>query len=132
MKSENYVSRDLFYKQSQAFFAEGLLKELYSSDKISICNASNAFYLVFNYTITKSGPIGVVIEPKYIEPLMKNDNLFNELYNVMGAENFEKNCGFLNKKTFEYLKQEKRQTDLTGPYVDLEYEKSLTENLKSR
>ena len=132
MKNKNYISKEMFYKMSQVFFEEGLLNEIYSSDKICICNAANAGYIVFNYTISKLGPIGVVVETKYIEALIENDNLFNELCNLYSRKEFEKKCKILETKFYNSLKQIKHQTDILGPYVDLEYEKSITGNSKSR
>ena len=132
MKNRNYISKDMFYKMSQVFFEEGLLKEIYNSDKITICNVCNAFYMVFNYTITESGPIGIVLETNYMEPLLEDEGLFNQLYNYFGDKEFERRCRSLNKQVYEYFKKLKKETELKGPYINLEYEKQLIENKKSR
>ena len=56
----------------------------------------------------------------------ENDSLFFEFCRAMGSKKLKESCAFLNEKTYEYLKQVKTETDVKGPYIDLEYEKSLT------
>lgn len=132
MNNKIYINKEDFYNRTRIFFEEGLMNEIYSSEKISICNVANALYLVFNYTVSNLGAIGIHLEPKYIEGMINDNDLFYDLCNSLGKEKLSNESFCMDYKMFNYLKSVKEKTDLLGPYVNLEYEKSITGNLKSR
>lgn len=129
---ETYICKEDFYCQAKSFFEDGLLREIYSSDKISVCNVANAFYTMFNYSVSEMGVIGVHLEPKYLEGIMKNNDLFYLICKSLGRSGLQKYSFCFDKQAYNYLKTVKQQIDILGPAVDLEYEKKLLEEFKKQ
>ena len=43
-------NKEKFYRLTKDYFEAGIIREIYQSDKISVCNLCNTTYAVFNYS----------------------------------------------------------------------------------
>ena len=67
------MKKEKFYEKTKLYFEEGLFKEIYSSDQISICNVSNAEYLAFIYDLFEDDlEIGICIKPDIILKIVED------------------------------------------------------------
>jgi ABC-type uncharacterized transport system substrate-binding protein len=69
------TNRLRFYQEVQKFFDIGLLKEIYKSDMVSICNLTNSFYLVFHFAFDSDGTFfGVITESTTAKNIVQDNN----------------------------------------------------------
>ncbi len=118
-----------FQLSLQKFFDAGVLKEIYSSDKISICNVSNCCYGVFEYELSNqmNSPLAFSMESCYIEAIMEDNERFYKWLASLSEQDKNRRLISCNEKTFQSMLKKKQQTDITGPLVPLEYEQELIE-----
>lgn len=121
--------RENFYLKSDKFFKEGLFNEISSNEKFSLCNIANSCYGAFDFNVCNElkEPLGYLIEPKYLEAIMKDSNNLYVLLDSLSQEerkNLMINC---NEQVYNMMKEMKKNTDINGPAISLEYEKMLIE-----
>ena len=83
----NYKQR--FYEISKPFFEEGLLKEIYSNDKVSICNLVNHRYVIFFYEMLKQGQKdfpGIMFKGHRLEATVDDPKYLLECYRMSSKE----------------------------------------------
>lgn len=133
MSSENH-NKEIFYKDSMAFFEAGLLKEIYSSDELCICNIANQCYGVFPYVKTPSGQSCLLIIPKHVKEIIENPSFLTMLVNSLDHKTLVSRSIALNNKTFKLMEEMKKRNDINGPTkdIDFEMEEELMAKNKSR
>lgn len=128
------MKKEKFYEKTKLYFEEGLFKEIYSSDEISICNVCNTEYLVFIYDLFNDGlEIGICIKQDIIPKIIEDNYLINKIYLSSSAEEKSK-CTIDIKQNYQLMKNLKQQTDVLGPSknINLALEQELMSKNKNR
>ncbi len=110
-----------FRAQSKRFFDAGLLREIYCSDKLCICNMANQCYCVMNFIKTRQGVAGLLISAQEAEKLAQDEGFMRSLLN-MGKERFLERSFCLDDKRFEIMMKFKMRNDAQGPTPDIDPE----------
>ena len=115
------------------FFDEGLVKQIYFNDKISICNVANCCYVIFEKGVIELSeiPFGVIMEQKYLESIMQDNSRFYNWASKISKKELDERIVFFNDKTFELMKKEKLQNEINGSKVNLDYEQELINQFSS-
>ena len=123
------LNDEKFYISMKKFFDAGVLKEIYSSNDLSICNISNCCYAAFDYDMCSQTkvPFGIVLEPKYLNSIMEDNNRFYNWLNTISKEEQQKLMIHCDERNFNIMLQEKQKTDKNGSIISLEYEQELIE-----
>ena len=127
-KVDNAMKEE-FYLKVEKYFENGLLREIYASDRISVCNAVNNCYIIFDYEMCKrfGTPYGIVAPQNILKSIMQDNMTFYGWLSNMTDKEIEKETVVCSDKVFEVMKQEKQRTDIEGPDINLDYEKMLIE-----
>lgn len=136
---DSNIAKESFYNDSDLFFQEGILREIYSTDTFSICNVANHNYAFFPFstsesrlfTSKKEGHLGIFISINFLRKVLNdNSNLANLA--LIDKANMKKLSFRLNDKNYIALKQLKEKTDLNGPSseIDLAMEAKLLNSKK--
>ena len=129
------TSKEEFYIDLKKFYDSGILKDVYSSDNVCLCNASNYGYIAFPYMkISTGSQIGVSFNSKGLTKFI-NDPTYVYKKLLYGDQQYMKEClVIMNDYTFDKLAEYKKQTDLNGPNsaIDLDLEKQIMSNSKKR
>ena len=122
-----------FYISMKKFFDAGLIKEIYVSKDLSICNISNCCYAIFDYDMCSETkvPFGIATEPKYLESIIEDNDRFYNWLNSMSKDDQKKLMIHCDERIFNIMLQEKQKTDRDGPIVSLEYEQELIEKYQN-
>ena len=121
--------KEKFYLKSDKFFKEELFNEIFSSDRFSLCNIANSCYAAFDFNVCNElmEPLGYLVEPKYLEAIMKDSKNLYVLLDSLSQEERKKLMINCNEVVYHRMKEMKKNTDINGPVVSLEYEKELIE-----
>ena len=128
-KEELQKRKALFYELSKKHFDLGLLREIYSSDAMSICNLTNSMYLAFMFeTVEEKSVCGVVVNKDGLKDIIKNNNIVYSVARSYIEDNQTKYIVPVNDKLIEVFTpiMEKRSTPgCESSNVDLELEKEI-------
>lgn len=121
------TKRTLFYTLSKRFFDLGLLREVYSTDTVSVCNLANSMYLAFPFaTIEDNNVCGLVIDTEGLKKVIKDNNY---VYKI--ATSYQKSPKYivpLNDKFVEVflpIKEKRSAPGFESSNVDLKFEEEL-------
>ena len=119
--------RTLFYTLSKRFFDIGLLREVYSSDTVSVCNIANSMYLAFPFAPIEDNKVfGVPTNTRGLKKIIKNNNY---VYRIIASyQNTPEYIVLLNDKLIEAfwpLKEKMSEPGSESPDVDLKFEEKL-------
>jgi len=123
------MKKTKFYEKTKLYFEEGLFKEIYSSDQISICNVSNTEYLAFIYDLFEDDlEIGICIKPDIILKIVEDNYLINKMY-LSSSRQEKSKCTIDIKQNYKLMKEMKQKTDILGPSknINIELEQELIE-----
>jgi len=126
--------RNQFYKVAQQFFDLGLMNEIYSSDKLCVCNVANVGYYVFSYDSILNGnyqfPIGVSFQKDIIEDIINNNDNWYTHIKAAGKDYVNKYLVSLSPKVMDVMLKLKNERDINGPGPNIDYE--WEERIKNR
>ena len=117
--------RDKFYLLAKKLFEEGILKEIYKSETLSLCNVGNAFHVAFLLDeCNKSENIQFVIVPfAQIKYVMRDEKSLYELFNM--RPNDAKKVYAFDDRAHNTMRNAKNRCLVEGPRIDLEEEQRL-------
>ena len=123
-----------FNEDVRKFIDLGLIKKVYSSKELSVCNISDTCYAIFNYTDTKHGQWGVIVVPEHAKQIVENNKLYNVLISKFSEQQLYESSFYLNNKSLEIMKNLKKDTSIKGPTtgVGLQWEEEIMAKYKSR
>ena len=128
--------RDLYYMLTSKHFDLGLLKEIYSSDSVSICNLADSVYLAVPFdTIEQNIPVGVVVDVDMAKKIIENNEYVYTIANSYGAHNQTKYIVPINDKLIQVFMPLKQKRELSGKVdagIDLQWEQELMSKKKNR
>lgn len=132
--SETNLKKEKFYIDSKLFFEENLLKELYSSENLCICNIADQCYGVFPYLDTKEGQACLLITSQQVKLMINDETFLNRLINDLDNKSLTSKTITLNQRTFELMRKMKATNDIKGPTKDIDFdmEASLLAKNKNR
>ena len=123
------TNRLRFYQEIQKFFDRGLLKEIYKSDMVSICNLANSFYLVFHFAFDADGTFfGVITESTTAKNIVQDNNAAIELLEYYIQSDQKRYVVPLNDSLIKYFLPIKAQREKEGSIsenIDLEFESEM-------
>ena len=123
--------KEKFYLDAQRCFDEEILKEIYTTDVVSLCNVGNAYYAAFLLSEeNKSQYIQfMLVNDDQIEMIMQDDNNLSVLYHDR-PEN-QKMLYIFDDRAYMTMKNSRDRVLLEGPKIDLDKEKELIEKYSS-
>lgn len=132
--SQINIKKEKFYIDSKLFFEENLLKELYSSENLCICNIADQCYGVFPYLDTKEGQACLLITSQQVKLMINDETFLNRLINDLDNKSLTSKTITLNQRTFELMRKMKATNDIKGPTKDIDFdmEASLLAKNKNR
>lgn len=129
--------KKMFYDEIKKYLDSGLMREIYSSNDLSICNIADTFYTVFVYsaaTNTKDSLSGIRINKRFIKEIIEsNENFFRD-YLSLSKEQKESVLVRFDQSTLKPLISLKNKSIENGPSlnIDLELEEQIMAKNKSR
>ena len=127
--------RDLYYILTEKHFNIGLLREVYSSNSVSICNLADSFYLAVPFdTIEGKTPFGVVVDVEMAKQIIENNKHVYNIANSYAAQKQNKYIMPINDKLIEVFMPIKKKREVNGvsETIDLQWEQELMQKNKSR
>ena len=133
-KQEMKKNREQFEEQAKRFFDAGLLKRLYTTDEICICNAVNTTYMVFPYfswDLPEKGEVqfGVRLPAWTIRKILDyGDGYFFALCDeLMNRNTFSNRGEFLTDAVFALMEISRKKREIEGltPDIDLSLDEEL-------
>ena len=121
--------KEKFYLDTQKCFEEGILKEIYTSDIVSLCNvAYYAAFLLSEENKTENIQF-MLVNDDQIELIMQDDKNLSILYHTRPKE--QKMLYVFNERAYSTMKNSRDRTLIEGPKVDLEKEAELINKYSS-
>ena len=122
-----------FFLDNCRFFDDGLLRVIYCTDKLCICNMSNQTYAAFCYADSKDGQIGILGNVDAMRGLIENPLLTPIIMKKCLLNN---NSVFtLNDSSYNVMKKFKLINDAKGhptDSIDFDFEAEMMELSKSK
>ena len=119
----------IFYELSKEYFDNGLLREIYSSSMVSICNLANSMYLAFLFAaIDENGVVGVVADKDVLKTIIQNNNYVYKIVQSYIQSNDNKYFVELNDKlteTFMPIKEKRSAPGCESSNIDFELEEEI-------
>lgn len=124
--------KEKIYLKLQRCFEEQILREIYVSDNVSLCNVGNAYYAAFliGEEIKSDDIQFMLINDEQIEYVMQDDKNLSNLYNARPAD--KKMVYKFNERAYNTMKNSRNRTLIEGPQVDLIREQELIEKYGSK
>ena len=133
MAKENKAFTEMLNK----FYENGLLKEVYRSEKAIVCNVFNQYYIAFSLDIvehyTKDFPGFIMLGSSGLLEILRKDNFVNEYCGYLTQEQKTRVQMFLNDDFFAQLLEKKEEFSQCPPpsKVDLVFEREVMEKGKA-
>ena len=110
-----------FYEQAKRFFDDGLMYEIYASDRLCICNIANQCYAVFGFRRSKLGPLGMFINPDMVMKIIEDKNY---LYRLVDSDRtkYTALAIILDDARYAIFQKFKERNALLGPSSDIDPE----------
>lgn len=128
--------RDLYYMLTTKHFDLGVLREIYSSDLVSICNLANSMYLAVPFdAIENNIPVGVVVDVDMAKKIIENNEYVYNIANAYASQNQTKYILPIGDKLIDVFLPIKQKRELSGDEssnIDLNWEQELMAKNKSR
>lgn len=124
-----------FTKLLNKFYENGLLKEVYRSEKTIVCNVFNQFYIAFSLDINEvytdefpcfmMGTLG-------LKKILEDNSFVMSYYANLTEEQKDKVLILFNEDYFRHLLKNKDEllATLPNPKLDLRFEQELIEALR--
>ena len=114
-------NRKWFDEQAKRFFDDGLMYEIYSSDRLCICNIANQCYGVFGFSRSKLGPLGMYINPDMVMKIIEDKNY---LYRLTDSDRskYTSLAIILDDSRYAIFRKFKDRNALLGPSSDIDPE----------
>ena len=119
--------KEMFYIMAQKCFDEGILREIYATNNISLCNVGNAYYAAFLLAdgSTNNNIQFMLINDDQIELIMQDENNLNIIYQTRPAN--QKMLYVFNERAYNTMKNSRNRVLVEGPQVNLQNEERLIE-----
>ncbi len=119
-----------YYEIIKPYFDAGIMKEIYNSDYLSICNIANHEYGIFLYSLLKEGRnnfFGIAANAYSVKQVVKDNKTVFELFDIMEANVPDKSRVYLTPENFKIMSNAKKKADAEGPtdLIDLDMEARL-------
>ena len=114
-------SKKWFYEQASRFFEDGLMYEIYASDRLCICNVANQCYAVFGFTRSKLGPLGMYINPDMVMKIIEDRNFLHRLVDSDRSK-YAALAVILDDTRYAIFKKYADRNKLLGPSTDIDPE----------
>lgn len=73
------IDKDLFYRQMQPYFEQGLVREVYSSDDVCILAFGELCYVACPYILANNQPFGIYTNHNFMKKLVDKNRLIYPL-----------------------------------------------------
>ena len=130
-ESRSQRNKKWFYQNAKRFFDDGLMYEIYSSDRLCICNIANQCYGVFGFSRSKLGPLGMYINPDMVMNIIEDKNY---LYRLVDADRskYTALAVILDDTRYAIFKKFRDRNALLGPSSDIDPELEAKVKLLSK
>ena len=118
-----------FYEMLNKFYANGVLKEVYSSEKATVCNAFDQFYIAFSNELVaqyEDGRYpGFMMNSSGLRSIVKDDNFVNHYFVVLSSKEQDEVLILLDEIQLKHFVTHKAEFSKRPPRVDLAYEQQV-------
>ena len=122
-------NRALFYTKCQKYFDLGLLREIYSSDLVSICNLTNSFYLVVHFGFyVENTFFGVVAESRMAKNVVEDNSVAMDILEYYVDKEQKEYVMTIDDTLIKYfmpIKEAREKEGSVSPNIDLEFEAEM-------
>lgn len=118
------------------FYENGLLKEVYRSERVVVCNVFNQYYIAIPLDfldLSSFGYVVYVINSNGLRYILEDDDYILYHYQGLSEEMKDKSLVFLNEKLFQHMLEHKDEYAQrpTRESVDLAFEQEVIEKGKA-
>ena len=124
-------NRKWFYEQAKRFFDDGLMYEIYSNDRLCICNIANQCYAVFGFRRSKIGPLGMFINPDMVMKIIEDKKYLYRLVDTDRTK-YAALAIILDDTRYAIFRKFKDRNELFGPSSDIDPEMEAKVKLLSK
>ena len=129
--------KELYYNLTKKYFDVGLMREVYISDRVSVCNLSNSFYVVVPFDLIQNNipPVGAVTDKDGLKEIIKDDTYAYGLIDHYFKTKQDKYLIPINDDMFKIFMPIKQKRDAMGTVsdcIDLQLEEEIMARNKSK
>ena len=110
-----------FESQSKRFFDGELMRMIYRSKEICVCNVANQCYVAFNYYELDGIQYGYMGGWEFVEFVVASPARLDEYIVALGKENFSNYLLPLTDDAFEVVSKIKQNNDIHGPTKSINF-----------
>ena len=77
------MNKELFYQKMQPYFDQGMAKEVYSSDYLSIIRFGERVYVACPYVLYNNQPYGIFVNSSVMKKIVENNASFFPILQVV-------------------------------------------------
>lgn len=121
---------DGFFKMISADLKKGTMREVYSSDELTILSVADSFYIASDYTVSEEGYVAFLVNSKMVRAMLVDSSFLERLLTTSDRETLSQMMFRLTDKTFRSFaskKKRKASYELTHKFVDPELEQWIFE-----
>lgn len=110
------------------FYANEVLREVYTSEKAIVCNVFNQYYVAFSKDICKKYEDqfpGFIVNSQGLRTIVEDDNYINYHFEYLSEETKGKSLALVDEVLLQHMTAHKSEFSKRPPKVDLEYEQQL-------
>lgn len=128
--------KELYYELTKKHFDLGILKEVYSSENVSVTNLADSYYLAVPFAaIEKNIPVGVITDANGLKRIIEDNNHVYVLGDYYAKTKQDKYIVSINDdliRVFLPIKQKREETASVSGCIDLNFEQELMAKNKNR
>jgi len=116
------LKKEVFFQDAKPFIEAELIKSIYATEELCICNLANQCYAAFVYDKSIEGQAGFLITPTQVREIINDNNFFNMMVTRLNDKELSKRIVLLNQETFKLFSEVKKENDIKGPSQDINFE----------
>lgn len=125
--------RNVFNELLNKYYENGLLKEVYRTEKAVVCNAFDQFYIAFSLDLVESFAQdfpGFTMNSTGLRNIVEDDMFVIRYYQNLSSEDQDKVLVIFNENLFQHFLTHKEEFQKRSPKVDLQFEQEVMEKGK--
>lgn len=125
--------RNVFNELLNEYYENGLLKEVYRTERAVVCNAFDQFYIAFSLELVESYAQdfpGFMMNSFGLRSIVEDDTFVIHYYLSLSSEDQDEVLMILDEKQFQHFLAHKEEFQKRPPKVDLQFEQEVMEKGK--
>ena len=118
-----------FHEMLNRFYEKGVLKEVYKSDKATVCNAFDQFYIAFSNELVaqyEDGRFpGFTMNSNGLRSVVEDNNFINHYFGSLSSKEQDEVLVLLDETLLQHFVTHKAEFAARPPRVDLAYEQQV-------